>query len=111
MMKNNSYSTTEKKKEEMKNMSTETEEINNMTTEKKTAMKTLNWIADQCGISSKLMEAARWRLQELMDGLERDEYERYVYPFIALVNVGVDVEKLKSVARKVKKCRCTDSPL
>ena len=108
MMKNNSYSTTEKKKEEMKNM---TREMNNTTTEKKTAMKTLNWIADQCGISSKLMEAARWRLQELMDGLERDEYERYVYPFIALVNVGVDVEKLKSVARKVKKCRCTDSPL
>ena len=104
MMKN-SYPTTEKKKEEMKNMMTE---MNNTTTE---AMKTLNWIADQCGISSKLMEAARWRLQELMDGLERDEYERYVYPFIALVNVGVDVEKLKSVARKVKKCRCTDSPL
>ena len=103
MMKNNSYSTTEKKKEEMKNM---TREMNNTTTEKKTAMKTLNWIADQCGISSELMEAARWRLQELMDGLERD-----VYPFIALVNVGVDVEKLKSVARKVKKCRCTDSPL
>ena len=101
MMKNNSYSTTEKKKEEMKNM---TREMNNTTTEKKTAMKTLNWIADQCGISSKLMEAARWRLQELMDGLERDEYERYVYPFIALVNVGVDAEKLNSVARHVKKC-------
>ena len=109
MMKNNSYSTNEKKKEEMmKNM---TREMNNTTTEKKTAMKTLNWIADQCGIYSELMEAARWRLQELMDGLERDEYERYVYPFIALVNVGVDAEKLKSVARKVKKSRCTDSPL
>ena len=88
-----------------------TREMNNMTREMKTSMKTLNWIADQCGISPDLMEAARWRLQELMDGLERDEYERYVYPFIALVNVGVDVEKLKSVARKVKKCRCTDSPL